>query len=193
VLTIEEIQTKSNWTYADYDLLPEDFYCEILNGELYVSPWPIPKHQLVLLKLYSSLNAFVEKIKLGTLFVAPLDIVLENSNVLQPDIFFVSNSNRSIIKEKSIVWVPDMAIEILSPSGIKKDRVIKMKIYEQFGLPELWLVDPANNSFEIYSLQLGKYNLYSFAAEKGLIQSIVLNGFELDVNSFFEEIPSFNW
>ena len=68
-----------------------------------------------------------------------------------------------------------------------KDRVTKKDLYEQFGVREYWIVDPRNESIEVYQLENNRYRLFSFAAEEGTTRSAVLPEFELEVSAIFPE------
>lgn len=147
------IQKKKIWTYDDYVTLPDDLNIyEVIEGELYMTPAPVPKHQEVCHNLQRILGNHVRKHNLGKIYPAPIDVVLDKSNVLQPDILFISKDNLSVIGEKNIQGAPDLVIEILSPTTVKKDRIIKMKTYARHGIKNLWFIDPNNQTLEAFEL-----------------------------------------
>ena len=90
-----------------------------------------------------------------------------------------------MITDNGVEGSPDLVIEILSPSTMKQDRGDKMKIYREYQVREYWIVDPKNQSIEVYQHQNNDYNLVSFAVEEGEIVSQVLEGFSLDIRSVF--------
>lgn len=140
-------------TYEDYLRLPDDGKrYEILEGELFVSPSPITKHQIVSGNLYGILHQHVRKHKLGRVFSAPMDVVLSRTNVVQPDLFFVSNARKKIITETNIQGAPDLVVEILSETSEEQDRVAKKQIYARHGVKEYWLIDPDRETLEVYKL-----------------------------------------
>lgn len=98
---------------------------------------------------------------------------------------FVGSAKSNIIREEGIFGVPDLLVEIISPSSMKMDKFDKFKAYQKFGVPEYWLIDPKNESVEIYTLQDEKYELYSFGIEKGNLQSKLLSDLELELNEIF--------
>jgi Uma2 family endonuclease len=116
-------------------------------------------------------------------FFAPVDVVLDEKNVVQPDLIFVSNANSGILERRGIEGVPDLVVEIISPTSLRRDRYDKRELYARFGVKEFWLADVANRSIEILSLQQGGYQLLSCATNEGKIRSAVLPGFELDLAS----------
>ena len=116
-------------TYEDYVLLPNDHNrYEILEGELAVTPAPSTKHQTASGNLFILLAQHIKAHDLGKLFHAPIDLILASTSVLQPDLVFVSKDRQRIITEKAIEGVPDLVIEILSPSTSRTDRVTKAQI-----------------------------------------------------------------
>jgi len=118
--------------------------------------------------------------RLGKLCLGPLDVVLNEENVVQPDLLFITAARKHIIEERAIFGSPDIMIEIVSPATLVMDRYRKPLLYARFGVPEYWIVDPGHDSIEILELQDGKYDLASFAAETGKVRSPVLD-LEFDV------------
>lgn len=189
MLTAEQIAQKTDWTYADYALLPDELRCEILDGELLMSPSPRTLHQLCSMELSMLLWEYVRKNNLGKIVTAPMDVHLDARNIVQPDILFVSSARKNIIERDGIIrGVPDVAIEIVSPTSVVLDRGRKMQTYLRFGLPEYWIVDPANQSIEVYTLTNGQYVLASGAAQEGVATSVLISGFSVDVKSFFASL-----
>ena len=161
------------------------FIYELINGEIVKKSAPSPKHQKASGKLFRALSTFVEQKQLGEVLYAPLDVFLGEYNSLQPDLLFVAKAREEIITENGVEGAPDLIVEILSPSTMKNDRGDKMKIYRQHQVREYWIVDPKNQSIEVYQLQNNEYDLASFAVEEGEINSLVLEGFSLNVKPLF--------
>jgi Uma2 family endonuclease len=139
------------FTYDDYIALPDDGKrYEIIEGDLSMTPAPSPRHQAVQLRLGSLLLAFLDKHSLGRVFVSPIDLVLSMVDVVQPDLLFVGQSRSNIIAEKNIVGIPNLIIEILSPSSTTRDQKEKLNLYQRYGLPEYWIVDPDSQTVEVY-------------------------------------------
>ena len=169
------------WTYEDYLLLEDDHRYEILDGELLTAPAPDTYHQRWLRKLFLKLEDHVTRHKLGEVFFAPLDVVFAADQVTQPDLVFISKANGSVIQRRGIFGVPDLLVEIVSPSSARNDRYRKKKLYARFGVKEYWLADPANETLEILTLKKGHYELAACAAQKGKVHSLVLSGLEFDL------------
>jgi Uma2 family endonuclease len=132
------------------------------------------------------IRAFVKEQGAGLVLFAPTDIYLDDENVFQPDIVFISKQRRDIIKDDGIHGAPDMVIEILSPSTAYYDIKKKYKIYEKFGVKEYWIVDPEMKGVELFSLtEQGKFLLSAGLSEQGNVQSGILKGFEITLEEIF--------
>lgn len=162
---------------------------ELIHGEIVKRASPNTPHQRVSMKLIRQLDRYNEAKNIGEIFHAPYDVYFDEENAgIQPDLVFVTNERRSIVRENNgMVGAPDLVVEIISKGTMDKDRVLKKDLYEQFGVREYWIVDPRNRSIEVYALENGRYRLFSFAAEEGKIQSSVLPAFEMEVNLVFPE------
>ena len=173
-------KAKRLWTYdAMLDELPEsNLPMELWDGEIVMSPTPTPSHQTIVMRMTLLLDDFVREAKAGKVFVSPLDVVLSQHRVVQPDIFFVANDNREIIQDQ-IRGVPDLAVEVISPGSWKRDRVEKKALYEQVGIAEYWIVDPESRAIEVFALVKGVYQLHSRAADTDLAKSRLLPGFKV--------------
>jgi len=147
-------------TYEDYEVLPDDGKrYEILDGELFVTPAPVPKHQDVSRNLVHILNNHVMERGLGRIYYAPIDVILANTTIAQPDILFIAKGRESIITERAVEGPPDLLVEIISPSSRRQDRVVKAALYATFGVRHYWIADPVSRTLETYELDGGGYRL----------------------------------
>jgi Uma2 family endonuclease len=137
------------FTYADYKLLPEEKRCELIGGEFFMSPAPKPYHQIVSANLYRKLQNFFSELKLGLVLFAPVDVVLSEEDVVQPDLLFIEQSRLGIMQDECIQGAPDLVVEILSPATSERDRAIKKKLYGKYGVREYWIVDPEAKTVEV--------------------------------------------
>lgn len=169
------IDNSKVWTVEDYLLLGElSTPCQLIDGDLIMSPSPTPYHQLILGNLYDVLKLNAKKTG-AIVFFAPMDLYIDKQNVLQPDLLFISKENKDIITHRGIEGVPDLVVEIISPSNIFTDRNKKKKIYQQIGVKEFWIVDPANKTLEIYSKSQADLDTPSlFLVSEGEVRSAVL-------------------
>jgi Uma2 family endonuclease len=164
-------------SYGDLERAPEDGRrYEIYDGEVFVVPAPLALHQLVVLNLYDLIRPWIQQHG-GLLLVSPVDIVLTEYDVLQPDIVVFGSARRSLVKLDQVIrHVPDLAIEVLSPSTAATDRGKKMQLLARHGLPEYWLVDPVARTVEAYRLQEEAFVLDHTAPPEARIESSVLRG-----------------
>ena len=169
------------WTYEDYLKLDEGEYFEFINGKAFMSPAPELFHQRWAGKLYQAIVRHVEVHELGEVFFAPVDVILDDKNVVQPDLVFVSTANASLLERRGIMGAPDLVVEIISPSSVRHDRHEKRELYARFGVKEFWLADVANRSIEVLVLRNGSYALHASATGEGNIRSEVLPGLEFDL------------
>ena len=162
-----------------------EFIFELINGEIVARNYPTATHQLTLGEFYLLISQHVKANKLGKVILAPFGIVLDDFNDVQPDLSVVLTANLHYITEEGIYGAPDLVLEIISPSSIKTDRKTKFSLYEEMGIAEYWLVDTKNQSIEVYQLSETGYTMHAFAAETGLVESIILPGLTVDVGAVF--------
>jgi Uma2 family endonuclease len=148
------MRTDVKFTYADYAVLPENGRIhQVIEGDLLMSPSPSYFHQSLVMRIAAALFQFAEGRKLGSVRTGPLDVILDDENVLVPDVVYVSNGRSSIIVPEGLRGAPDLVVEVLSPSNARLDRQVKRRLYARFGVTELWLVDPDAQRVEVYRLQ----------------------------------------
>jgi len=175
-------------TYEDYVTLPDDGRrYEILDGELAVSPSPTSAHQFVSHNLEFALSAWVRAQRLGRIWDAPLDLILEPTVVLQPDVFFISNARSSIVTKRGVEGAPDLVIEILSDSTAVRDRGVKMHIYARHGVGRYWIVDVERRTLEVYALRGSAYELLATYSGGDVARFDVPNGFTLALAEVWPE------
>jgi len=178
-------KTKKQYTYEDYEKLPEGAPYQLIGGELIMTPSPVPYHQIVSRRIEFELLKFVEDRKLGEVIDAPMDVYLSETETYQPDIIFISNERMNIIGEKKIESAPDLVIEILSESTAYYDLRHKKRVYEKSGVKEYWIADPMEKSIEVYENVNGEFKIYSQAMEKGRVNSKLLEGFGVELEKIF--------
>jgi Uma2 family endonuclease len=174
-------QQPRRWTYEEYYRLNDDQRYEIIEGNLLMAPAPDTWHQSWSRELFRLLDLHVRKSKLGQVFFAPIDIVFDQENTAQPDLVFVSAANAGIIQRRAIFGVPDLLVEIISPSSVRRDRYVKRELYARFGVKEYWIADPANKALEILTFKQDRYELHCIAEERGKLTSLILPGLEFDL------------
>ncbi|MGH9470499.1 MAG: Uma2 family endonuclease [Terriglobia bacterium] len=174
-------------TYEDYCLLPNDGKrYEIIDGELFVSPAPITAHQRCVTSLTYYLAQFVKKRRLGEVFVAPIDVVFSQYDVVEPDVIYISKSRASILTRANVQGAPDLVVEVLSESTHKTDRTTKLKLYARFGVAEYWIIDPEACSAEIYRSGPQGLELAERLSSERQLTSPLFPGFSLPLRSLSE-------
>ena len=139
-------------TWQDVQQMPDDGNrYEAIEGDLYMTPAPSPRHQILLLRLYDALAAVLRERHGGVLLVAPVGVEFPSTGEgVQPDLLFVSDERRRIIRDTSVRGAPDLVVEILSPSTASHDRGPKRRLYERQGVREYWIVDPDENAVDVW-------------------------------------------
>ena len=153
-----------------------------------MSPSPFTRHQRVVLRLSSVLHDFVQEQKLGEVFVAPLDVYLNDINVYQPDIVFLSKQRMNQVADKGIEGAPDLCIEVLSKSTERFDRVIKKKVFAQAGLKHYWLVDPESKTLAAFDLMENPEKPSQVAVVGTMFRSEVFPGLEISMADLFHSL-----
>ena len=175
-------------TYEDYRNAPDDERYELLEGELVLTAAPNLAHQKVLFRMARLVEDFVLERGLGEVFIAPTDVVLSDTNVVQPDVLFVSKDRKSILGADNIRGAPDLVVEVISPSNPERDLVRKREIYARHGVGEYWIADPDARSMRVMVLEGEAYRV---AGEYGIgdtLTSSTLKGLDLVVGDVFAEL-----
>ena len=131
---------------------------EILEGDLVASPSPKPKHQRIVLNCADFFRT-LEKYGLGQVFTAPLDVVLDRFNVVEPDVLFIRQECLNIVTDTNVQGAPDLVVEVLSLSTRERDLNVKARLYARFQISEYWIVDPDADTLTIYRLVPEGYQL----------------------------------
>jgi len=179
------VRKELKFTYEDYLLMPEERRYELIEGELYMTPSPVPYHQKVVLQLAYKIKDYVDRQGLGEVIIAPCDVVLSEYDVVQPDLMFISRERVEIIKERNVCGAPDLVIEVLSEGTVERDRVLKKKLYARAGVREYWIVDPYGKEIEVYELGRRGYRLKGVFRGEEEVKSEVLKDLKLRVSEIF--------
>ena len=173
------------FTVKDYMSTPEGKRYQLLDGEMILAPSPATRHQSILMQLVMELNRFVYANSLGRVWSAPLDVVLSDHDVAQPDILFVSNARSEIVTEPNIQGAPDLVVEILSPGTATYDRGYKQALYSLHGVREYWLVDPDAETVEVLSEGAQALLLHATHRRGESLTSPLLTGLAIDLEQVF--------
>ena len=177
-------------TYQEYLEAPEiKVRYDIVDGEMIMAPSPSPTHQTILLNLAVPMYHFVMDSGIGRIWIAPLDVVVQQEplRVRQPDLLFVSNESTAVIGQV-IHGAPDLVVEILSPSNSRGDIESKLADYAGLGVLECWLVSPQAQTVEVLILEQGSWTRLSIRGLGDEVESVVLPGLALPVVDIFAGI-----
>ena|ERR1700756_3867464 len=179
------LKRKVKLTFEDYSSLSDDKRYELIEGELYMVPSPGFYHQSVLGNLWDFLRGFAKEKRLGIVLCAPLDVVLSDDNVLQPDIIFISKERGGIVTEKSIRGAPDLIVEILSPGTLERDKIVKKSLYGKYGVKEYWIVDPTGKLIEVLTLREEGFEVFGIFFLDDELTSMLLKNLRIPLREVF--------
>ena len=181
-------QAKVKLTVADYMNTPDGVRYQLIDGELILAPSPTNRHQAVTLELAVALRQFVRRNSLGIVRIAPLDVILAEHEVFQPDILFVSNDRREIMTPANIQGAPDLVVEILPPSTRRNDRGHKLDVYSRYGVREYWIVDPDAGLVEVLAAGDAGLALAATFSLEDVLTSPLLPGLAVELDQVFAEV-----
>jgi Uma2 family endonuclease len=179
-------RVRARVSFADLERAPEDGRrYELYDGEVYVVPTPIPRHQVVQYTVAEALRALCRQHG-GFAVGSPIGIVFSEYDVLQPDVVFFRPERAHLIDlDRAIRHAPDLCVEILSPSTEQTDRGRKLQMFARYGVPEYWIVDPVHETIEVHRLEAGGYRLAQRASGEDEVRSAVLRGMPLRTDTMF--------
>lgn len=174
-------------TFDDYArLTPLDSgNYELHNGKIIHMPSPLEPHQTLAFKLTLQLGNHIVKNKLGKLLFAPMDVIFNKNDTMQPDILFVSNERLSII-DRQVKGAPDFIVEILSEGNTTKEMQYKKYVFETHGVREYWLINLAKQTITQYENIEGEFVIRNKINADGSLSSVVVEGFTLKASDIFE-------
>lgn len=174
------------YTYADLEAFPEDNTIrEIIDGELYVTPSPVTRHQDVSGNLHVILRNYAKRSG-AKVYYSPLDVFFSDTNVVEPDLLLIRADHLDRIGVKRMEGAPDLVVEISSPSTRRRDQILKRRLYERYGVAEYWFVDLNVDRVEVNVLKDGRYGGPVVKNPGDLLTPAGLPGLEVPVSEIFE-------
>ena len=177
--------TATKFTVQDYLNMDGDVQYELIDGELIMVGSPNEAHQIAVGALGTRMYVFSDDRDLGKIFFSPFDVLLSDTDVVQPDILFVSNERAHIRTPANIQGAPDLVVEILSPSSAIRDWREKMALYSEHGVEEYWIVDPMRRVVWLMLLRGGILEIAGTYGIGDTVSSTVLAGFSVKVDDIF--------
>lgn len=193
VTSLASLDPYGSYTYRDYLSWRFAERVEIILGKIFpMSPAPQTQHQHCLMSLASRFfNHFH-----GTchVFPAPFDVILTHDGdydkaqtIIQPDITVVCEGSK--LKQRGCFGAPDLVVEIISPSTVKRDLHEKMSLYEEFGVREYWIVHPRDRTLVIHSPgQDGRYVPSRMMTSGDIVRSRIFPELEIEAGIVFTDI-----
>ena len=184
-------QEKGKYTFTDYLSWDENERIEIIHGEAIIAQAaPSPVHQEVAYQIARQIGNYLEG-KRCKVYPAPFAVCLdygksddEADTVVEPDISIVCDMSK--INEHGCKGAPDMIAEVVSPSTARRDRMVKLNLYEQAGVREYWIVDPLEQSIQVYLLDTGRYRIADYYAKEDIAKVHVLDGCFVELSKVFK-------
>lgn len=174
-------------TYGDYASLPEDGNCyELVDGILELSPSASTPHQIIGSEIQSIVKQSCSE---QFLILYEMDVILSPYEVRRPDIIMIHRSRMSIVTKRAIKGAPDLVVEILSESSIKRDKVSKLFSYAHFQIPEYWIVDPFSGSLEQHILGEHGYHLHDVYIGDEPVRSDRLSCVSFTMQQIMSQVP----
>lgn len=195
--SVEEPDMAGTYTAADYLSWTFEGFVELIRGKIFkMSPAPTSNHQRVSARLLRVLLNFFQH-RTCEVFHAPFDVYLvkpgqdfkKTANVLQPDICIVCDPKK--IRKEGCVGAPDVVIEILSPSNTRKDVDYKFSLYEEYGVPEYWMIHPGEGTVIVNVLENGSYRTMRPVAAGQSLDAQTIPGLSVDLEEIFNRLESY--
>ena len=174
----------SGLTYDDLADLRQDDHLrrELIDGEMFVSPSPVIRHQRAVVRIAGALLAYTDEHG-GLAVPAPMDVVFSPRTVVEPDVVFIGPARvDELDNERFVDIVPDLLVEVSSPSTRRLDMIKKRGLYEREGVGEYWFVDLDADVIDVHRLgEHGAYGLPTTLDEDATLTCLAAPGFELSV------------
>lgn len=179
-----EALLRTTLTYKEYCVIPEDGKRhELLEGRHHVTPAPGTRHQQISKRLFTLLLSYFEEGGRGQVFYAPVDVILTDHDVVQPDLVVVTAPEQ--VSERGIEGPPTLLIEILSPGTAYYDRTVKAQRYAALGVPHYWIVDPEARAVECYRLEGSHYLLRTSGRDQESLTVSDFPGLTIPLNTLW--------
>lgn len=191
-LQVNEPSLTGTYTARDYLSWKTEELMELIRGKIFkMSPGPRLTHQQVSSKIHLALAPKVSKP--CTLLYAPLDVYLihqgedwkETCNIVQPDLCVICDPAK--LHDRGCMGAPDLVVEILSPGTAGKDLGPKRELYQEYGVKEMWIVHPTEETITIHVLKNGEYHILPILARGQTLQSPTFPSFTFLVDEAFPE------
>ncbi|QKY70395.1 Uma2 family endonuclease [Lentibacillus sp. CBA3610] len=183
-----ELINENNLTYDDYASIDDGYRYELVDGQLeLMSPAPSVTHQMISFQMQKEIGKSCESDYI--ILYAPVDVILADNEVRQPDLVLIHRKRLDILSNRGVIGPPDLVVEILSPSTLKRDKIDKLNTYANFRIPEYWIIEPKAGILEQYSLHDEQYRLIDVFQENAHVTSPHIPCISFTMAQIMERIP----
>ena len=184
-------EEKPRYTFADVLTWEEKERIEIINGEAFMMATPSRIHQGIVAELTRQFGNYLEG-KQCRVYPAPFAVRLferegdspdDVDTMVEPDLSIVCDKNK--LDQRGCKGAPDMVIEILSPSSLRHDRLVKLNLYQRAGVREYWIVSPDEQTVQVFLLRDGSLQLHEVYDRQGVAKVNVLDGCFIELSKVF--------
>jgi len=168
-----------------WDVPDDNLRYEVIDGELFMTPAPSFRHQSSLMVLATIIFNLVHPRGLGTVVQAPVGVVLDEEDGVQPDLIYISRERASIISDRGVEGAPDLVVEVLSPSTEARDRGVKMRRYAVAGVAHYWLLDLRAHALEAYILGEDGYQPAGVYGPGSVFRPALFPGLEIPIDTLW--------
>ena len=179
---------QKKWTYDEIAALPDGKLRELHDGVPIIMPSPTPRHQELYRALVKFIEAWLDGGGQGLLYYQPVDLKIDNYRTLIPDLLYYATNDRSAVVSangKYLSAVPDLVVEIVSPSSQNTDRFYKFDVYAEIGVPYYWTIDPEFWIFQAFRLIEGEYRFEASLSDEGEFAPAVFPGLTISMAQLF--------
>lgn len=181
---------ETTWTEQTYLALADgNRLCELSEGKVEVLEMPTPEHQMIVSELAARFRTWLSEHKAGAMLFAPVPIRLWAGKFREPDIVVYLTEHLDRITQ-TFGGVPDLVVEVLSPSTRDIDLTTKFREYAQAGVSEYWMVDPPARNIQVHVLKEGQYASLGHFGKGQSAPSMILPGFLMAVDEIMSEAKS---
>lgn len=184
IAILELFPRQGEWREGDYFSLPGNRMVELVDGHVEILPVPSLLHQFLARLVFLQLHEFVERHRLGIVMSAPTRIRISDRHFREPDVLFVCATN--FHRRQAQFWeIANLVVEIISPDDPDRDVIDKRHDYARAGIAEYWIIDPRDDSIQVFYLRDGAYSDGIRVISGQSAESKILSGFRTDVAELF--------
>jgi len=177
------VKPHCHYTWTDYQTWDDDQRWEIIGGDAYLMSSPTSRHQRVVGELHRQMANLLHG-KRCQLFISPMDVMLAEEDVVQPDLLVVCEPQQ--IKRTHIAGAPTLVVEILSASSTSRDRLLKLDLYARTGVKEYWIVTPWPSLVEVLVLEGNRYVVHKVFGKDQTLVSATFPELKIDLTGVFD-------